>query len=159
MKNIVKIIFGFSLLLLPLIIYSCSETNPIKSEGNEIQFSYSQSKCNSHLGKRSGNESNSANIDSSLSYTFNDTLKVDFGIWGNCCPDSQRFVTDYTIKSDTILITVKDIAKNGCYCDCNYTIHFELTGLTQEEYLFCMTYPGREPGWDSLKYREIIKKH
>lgn len=135
-----------------LIYISCSEDNPTESKQKEVLFSFEQiSGCNSSLGKMNSS-------DSSFNYLFGDTLKIDFGIWGNCCPDSQRFMSDYQIKSDTIFIAVEDTAVNGCYCNCNYTIHIELQGLTENEYLFFFDYPGKYDWMDSLSYREIIKK-
>jgi hypothetical protein len=134
-----------------LIYFSCSINDPAKSDDKEITFSAKQSGCNMILGKGNNN-------DSSFTYSFYDILKVDFGIWGNCCPDSNRFVTDCKLESDTIFVTVKDTAENGCYCNCPYTIHLELSGLTKEQYLFFMTYPAQYNRGDSLRYREIVKK-
>ncbi len=152
MKIFNKSILGYSLISLSLIYQSCSVNDTAKSEENEIRLFAKQSHCNMILGKVS-------NSDSIFTYSFNDTLNVDFGIWGNCCPDSNRFVTDCKLKSDTLFITVKDTAKDGCWCNCPYTIHLTILGLTKEEYLFYMTYPGQHNSADSLRYREIVKRY
>lgn len=153
MKKFNKFIFGFSLLSLVIVYYSCSVNSPTKSEEKEIRFSAKQISGCIKLFKKGSNS------DSSFTYSFTDTLKINFGIWGNCCPDSDRFVSNCKVKSDTIFIIVKDTAKNGCYCNCPYKIHLEMVGLTKDEYLFYMTYPGQYHEADSLKYREIVKRY
>jgi hypothetical protein len=123
------------------------------TEINEFEFNaYQISGCNSDgLSKASAS-------DSCFDYSFDDTLKIDFCLWGNCCPDSQRFVTDYNIKSDTIFMTVQDTAMDGCWCNCNYTVHVEFSGLPGDNYLFYFNYPGMYFD-DSLKYREPVMKY
>ena len=145
MKRIIKFSFNF-FLLISFIIYfiSCSDDAPTKTT-EEINFiAYQIPGCNSSwvLGKVSF-------VDSCFMYSFNDTLKVDFCVPGNCCPDSNRFVTNYSINSDTIYVTVADTAANLCYCICNYIIHLEISGLPNDKYLFYCKY-------DDLEYKEIV---
>ncbi len=147
-KYLIFIFATFSYLVLVL-LFSCSEKNATETE-SEITFSSHQiSGCNnSGLLK-------TTTTDSCFAYSFDDTLKVDFCLPGNCCPDSQRFVSDYKINSDTIFISVTDTAAQGCYCICNYTIHVELSGLTKDNYLFVCEYPTR---YDTLSYSESVSK-
>lgn len=74
--------------------------------------------------------------DSCFSYYFHNDLIVDFCVSGNCCPDSNRFFSDYRISMDTITVTIADTAANLCKCICNYNIRAELEGLLLNRYLF-----------------------
>ena len=144
MKKILKLT---PFLIIPLLItlsISCSEKNIIETGDVDVVFSSHQiSGCNSSGLRKTTNE------DSCFAYSFNDTLKLDFCVTGNCCPDSQRFLTDYKINSDTILVSVSDTAAHLCRCFCNYTIHVELSNLSKAKYLFVCDY-------EKLKYRESV---
>ena len=72
--------------------------------------------------------------DSIFSYSFSQNLILDFSVTANCCPDSNRFTVGQEIRNDTIIITVLDIAKDGCYCDCVYMVHTEITDLPNYHY-------------------------
>lgn len=146
--------FQFSLLflfsLIALFLFSCSGKNVTETNDKEVVFSSHQiSGCNNHGLLKTTQQ------DSCFSYSFDDTLKIDFCVVGNCCPDSQRFVTNYNINSDTIVVSVVDTAANLCWCNCNYTIHVEFSGLTEEEYIFISDYTTR---YDTLSYREYVRK-
>jgi hypothetical protein len=130
MKKQLKLILLFSFSLVIFSFYSCSENNVTETENTQITFS-----C--------------------FAYSFNDALKIDFCVVGNCCPDSQRFISDYNISSDTIFVSVADTAANLCYCICNYTIHVELLGLTKDKYLFVCDYPS---DYANLNYLERVSK-
>ncbi len=153
MKKYINISLMYAALLLSIYIISCSENSPTENTEKQVEFSSHQiSGCNNGgLLKANAN-------DSCFIYNFNDTLKVDFCLWGNCCPDSQRFVADYKISSDTIFIAVQDTEIHGCSCKCNYTIHVEFSGLSENKYLFYLDYPGMYQN-DSLKYREFVVKN
>jgi hypothetical protein len=145
MKLIIKLGFNF-IFLFSFIFYliSCSDDAPTKTT-QEINFvSYQVPGCNptSSLIKDSF-------IDSCFQYSFTDTLKVEFCVPGNCCPDSNRFVTNYSISSDTIFVTVTDTAAHLCHCICNYIIHLEISGLSNNEYLFYCNL-------QELEYNEIV---
>ncbi len=137
----------FSFIFLYLYFSSCSENSPTKTTDDTIKFLAHQIPgCNSlNLSRNTPTDS------SCFSYSFNDTLKIDFCVPGNCCPDSNRFVTNYDIKSDTIFVSVADTAENLCNCICTYIIHLELIGLPGERYLFYCDY-------ENLIYREIVSK-
>jgi hypothetical protein len=72
--------------------------------------------------------------DSIFSYSFSQNLILDFSAIGNCCPDSNRFTVNYDIRSDTIVVTVIDTARNLCRCNCLYMIHIQLTDLLMDNY-------------------------
>jgi hypothetical protein len=134
------------LLFTTILIYSCSNSDVTKPVSETEFTAYQISGCNkqSHFGKIT-------DLDSCFNYTFDDSLKIDFCVVGNCCPDSNRFVTDYQISTDTIYVTVADTAENLCKCMCNYIVHLELSGLEKNEYLFYCDF-------DSLQfYRENIR--
>ena len=151
MKKYVKF-HSFPLFLFFLIfIFSCSNGTQTKMQEKQIEFHANQVPgClhESYLAKVSNN-------DSCFDYIFRDTLKIDFCVSGNCCPDSQRFLTKFNIKADTLFVSVLDTAQNLCYCICNYKIHLEISGLSENQYLFYCNYQGR---YDSLKYRELVKR-
>ena len=129
---------------------SCSDKNVTETVDADVVFSSNQiSGCNSSGLLKTTNE------DSCFSYSFHDTLKIDFCVLGNCCPNSQRFESDYQIDSDTIFISVVDTASDLCDCICNYTMHAELSGLTKEKYLFVSDFSSR---YATLNYRESISK-
>ena len=146
MKKYFKFTLFLFVILLTYLFTSCSEKSITETGDADVVFSSHQiSGCNnSGLSKTTIN-------DSCFAYSFNDTLKIDFCLPGNCCPDSQRFVSDYRINSDTIFVSVVDTAADLCYCICNYTIHAKLLGLTKDNYLFVCRY-------DSLNYRERVSK-
>jgi len=147
MKYILKISSFLLVLLLLLYLFSCTTDNSTNPEDGTITFSaYQVGGCNSTpLAKIAVN-------DSCFSYSFNDTLKVNFCVTANCCPDSQRFVAEYHIKSDTIFIEVADTAARLCRCVCNYTVHLDLVGLSNNQYFFNCNYDNR------VVYNEIVNK-
>lgn len=147
MNTLSRVCLGLMFILLVIYTSSCSEDSLTKSSAQEIKFtSYQVAGCNhNYLEKRTNN-------DSCFSYSFMDTLKIDFCVFGNCCPDSNRFITNYEINSDTLFITVSDTAANLCHCICNYTIHMEFSGLREDKYLFYCNYDN------FLKYEEQIRK-
>ena len=152
MKQISTFVFASSLLFFML---NCSDEKGITeiTEG-EIIFSSNQvSGCNNNLGlaKTSPN-------DSCFTYNFDETLKIDFCVFGNCCPDSKRFDANYTLSADTIFVEVIDTAANLCYCICNYTVHVELSGLQRDNYLFYCNFPAQDSmvNFGHLKYRENV---
>jgi hypothetical protein len=73
--------------------------------------------------------------DSLFSYSFTQSLVVDFSAHGNCCPDSNRFMVGHEIRNDTILIAVSDTARNLCRCICFYMIHVQVTDLPLDRYV------------------------
>ena len=138
MKKLIYFIF----ITIALLLFSCT-TEPVIT--NHSFTSYQVPGCNRHT------LSKSTNPDSCFVYSFEDTLKIDFCVTGNCCPDSNRFTTNYKIKSDTIFVKVKDIEEHICRCMCNYTIHLEFNNLEKDKYIFYCDY-------DNLKYREYVRK-
>jgi len=147
MKNIIKIGSLMLIIFVLFYVFSCTTDNSTEPEDKTITFnSYQVGGCNgSPLAKIAIN-------DSCFSYSFNDTLKVDFCVTANCCPDSQRFATDYDIKSDTIFVTVADTAARLCHCVCNYTIHLDIVGLSENQYVFHCNY------YDEIVYNENVNK-
>jgi len=147
MKTLLKLSFGFFSLVTLIFFISCSDDSPTNIPSEEIKFvSYQVPGCNSSYSLEK-----SSLEDSCFTYIFNDTLKVDFCVSGNCCPDHDRFVTNYDINSDTIFVTVVDIAPDLCHCICNYVIHIEIVGLPLNSYLFYCHY-------GDLVYNEIVIK-
>ncbi len=139
--------FGSILLVFLLFVYSCTTDNSTAPNEAGITIkAYQVGGCNGTPLAQA------AYHDSCFAYTFGDTLQIDFCVFGNCCPDSARFVTNYKIKSDTIYVTVTDTAAKLCYCVCDYTIHLELSGLSGDSYVFYCDYDS------VLAYREKIER-
>jgi hypothetical protein len=145
MKRIINYSFDFFLLISLIFYYiSCSDAPPTKTSQEINYFSYQIPGCN-----HSASLQKDTVIDSCFQYSFIDTLKVEFCVPGNCCPDSNRFITDYNLSSDTIYVTVVDTAAHMCHCICNYVIHLELAGLSYDRYIFYCEY-------EDLVYNELI---
>jgi hypothetical protein len=116
-------------------------------DGKDIGFIFYQVQGCKHglnFGKEVGEKT-------CFKFSFKDTLKVDFCVYGNCCPDSNRFMSNFNIRSDTIFVTVLDTAAHLCRCICEYINHVEITGLEKEKYVFYSIY-------DTLIYNEIVIK-
>lgn len=142
MKNVF-----FSTIALTILSISCSE-NSLSDNNEEINFNAHQiAGCNNSNSLEKINFYNSC-----FNYTFDESLKIDFCVYGNCCPDSNRFIIEQNIKSDTIYVTVSDTAANLCNCLCNYKIHLELTGLQNDQYIFYCNFDS------ILVYTENISK-
>ena len=94
-----------------------------------ISFTATSSKCLSHGSPRING------IDSAFTYTFTDSLVVNFTVIANCCPDSNRFSISQVAGSDTLIITVADTADNGCRCVCPYSIHSCFANLPNHRYV------------------------
>jgi hypothetical protein len=138
-----QILFCVSMITL---FVSCSENSTIVSEETNIEFSSHQIPGCNH----SSTLEKTAVFDSCLAYKFDDVLKLEFCVYGNCCPDSNRFVTNQKIKGDTIFVSVADTAEKLCKCICKYLIHLEVTGLNRDQYVFYCNYDSL------LEYKEII---
>jgi hypothetical protein len=134
-------------ILLSLFVFSCTINNSSEPQDETITFNaYQVGGCNkSSLRKVEVS-------DSSFSFTFNDTLKINFALMANCCPESRNFIVEHTIKSDTIWVSVTDNAENLCRCVCNYTIHLDLIGLSNDKYFFFCNYGNK------TVYNEVINK-
>lgn len=140
--NIVILIL-FSLLF----VFSCTKNASTEPNEENVEFTaYQIAGCNN------GGLSKVNTSDSCFAYSFDDKLKIDFCVTGNCCPDSQRYATDYKIISDTIFVIVADTAANLCRCICNYSIHLELSGLSKDKYIFYCNFDDR------IKYKEVVNK-
>ena len=130
-----------------LFLISCSKSSLTDNEEKVDFKSYQVAGCNNSVSLEK-----IAFADSCFDYSFNDTLKIDFCVLGNCCPDSNRFAVDYNLHSDSISVSVVDTAANLCKCLCNYKIHLELTGLSKDKYLFSCNYDS------IMNYHELLEK-
>jgi hypothetical protein len=131
-----------------IIIISCNDKSTDTVEKEVKATLYQLPGCPSHSGSLN---KVSTWGDSCFTYTFKDTLKIDFCLYGNCSPDHDRFDLSYHISSDTIYVAAKDTAKNIANCMCTYTIHAEFENLNLDHYVFnCKNYFN--------KYNEGISK-
>lgn len=72
--------------------------------------------------------------DSCFNYIFSNKLSLDFCVIGNCCPDSNRFTSSYSVTDSEIVIRIKDIEPNLCKCICKYMMHAEIVKLRNDWY-------------------------
>ena len=141
MKNLLLISVIASLIFL-----SCK--NELVSSAVEVNI-YQKGKCmGSGLSKLTS--------DSCFSYSFKENLVIDFCVTGNCCPDSNRFITSNNISNDTIKIFIKDVAPNLCRCTCKYLIHGEFSNLTSKELVInCYQWDGAK---QQILYIQRVKR-
>jgi len=114
--------------IIMLLFLSCKEksTDP---QNAEIAFSVSSSKCALH-GLAKGSI-----LDSLFTYSFSNDLLIDFSVWSNCCPDSNRFIINQSSRADTLNVMVLDTAQHLCHCICPYVIHAEFQNLPNDHYV------------------------
>ena len=140
--------------LVALLVVSCNQKSTESLIDSNPSFAFRPSKCAGPvLLKGSGN-------DSSFTYTFADTLSMDFSVSANCCSDSDRFDVANTVGSDTLSITIIDTAAYGCRCNCLYFIHAELAYLPEDHYVvrcrfvdLAAPYLNRDPAYLVDVYR------
>lgn len=139
-----KLILSLTFLFLVINFTSCYSDSSTNYDENGISFiAYQAGSC------RGSSALEKPIIDSCFSYSFTNILKIDFCVSGNCCPDTNRFVITYELNSDTINVTVVDTAQHLCRCICNYKIHVEITGLSNNNYFFYCNY-------DEPEYKENL---
>lgn len=143
----IVLILGFGILM----AFSCKDrsTDP---EDQPTSFNYLSSTCGTRaLAKGTG-------LDSIFTYSFTDKLIVDFSVWANCCPDSNRFSVAYAMAADTIVISVADTARSLCRCTCIYMIHAEFAGLQRDRYVVrCRI--GSNQGYDDPIHLAQVFRH
>ena len=92
-----------------------------------------------------------------FSCIFKDTLKIDFCVFGNCCPDSNRFDYQYYLRGDTIKVTVSDTAASRCWCTCKYVISLIIPELQNDCYRFYCRFPDFESFEQCLYDEKIVR--
>ena len=99
----------------------------------------------------------STQSDSCFVYSFSNVLTIDFCVIGNCCPDSNRFTSTYSLTNDEITIKIKDTAPNLCKCLCRYIIHAEFYDLDSGSYkVICID--GTNNGNKILYSKLVLRK-
>jgi hypothetical protein len=124
-----------------ILFFSCKDKSTNPATQSSISFSSQYSRCLSHgLSKSSG-------IDSVFTYSFTQNLIIDFSVFANCCPDSNRFNITNIIGTDTLIISVADTARSQCNCICLYMIYVEFGNLSNDHYVVrCRI--GNSQGYD-----------
>ncbi|MCK5739807.1 hypothetical protein KAH55_11520 [bacterium] len=137
----------FCLLLAVGLFMSCSETGTTTYQGAGAPKLTLQRQIPGCQGNALGKKT----ADNCFDYTFSDdSLKLEFCVTGNCCPDSNRFVLDSEFNGANLFVTVTDTAANLCRCICNYKVQAEYSHVTQSQYtVTCLL-------GDSILYRELI---
>jgi len=124
MKHIYKLILLIAFLS-TVVFFSCKDEITFSEVSANI---FQDGKC------RGSALSKSSAADSCFSYTFSNTLIIDFCVIGNCCPDSNRFTSSYSVTDSEIVIRIKDVAPNLCKCICKYMMHAEIAELRNDHY-------------------------
>jgi hypothetical protein len=110
-------------------------TDPVDYENSIPAEIFQVGGCQGSLSKVAGQ-------DSVFTYTFGQDLVIDFGVHANCCPDTSRFETDYSVEGNRIAVAVIDTAANLCRCMCPYLIHAEFSSLPLDQYQVDVVYNG-----------------
>jgi hypothetical protein len=96
--------------------------------------------------------------DSSFSYIFDNILSVDFQISANCCPDSNRFIFEHNILSDTIRLYVTDIEETLCHCTCNYGLNTMFTELPLDRYQLIIYARYKESDYQVMYSEKVYRR-
>jgi hypothetical protein len=114
-------------------LMSCSHqsTNPGNQQAQGVIYQIRG--CQSAFSKAA------AASDSCFSYQFEKTLRLEFCLTGNCCPDSNRFRLSGKIRNDTIFVVAADTAAQRCRCVCTYKIRAEFNEVPLNHYVFYCT--------------------
>jgi len=140
-----RIIF---LTLLLTMLWSCKQnTVPLNTKAGQPQFSAVQA-AGCYHSPLAGKTTAEACFD----YSFKDTLQVSLCLPANCCPDSNRFDFTFGFSQDTITFSVQDTAAGLCDCLCTYRVFANISGLSQNTYIFNCYYK------DSLCYSEEVRR-
>lgn len=151
----------FIIIMLCLVFsFSCKDKSTGPNTGAHVLFSGYSSKC------LSDGLTKVASIDS-LSYSFVDSLVIDYFIGANCCPDSNRFVLGYGINQDTIAIQIADTAQSVCKCVCFYDTHFAFSNLSSDHYFLRLIHSYRDylqfgeftTYYDTASLGEVFRTH
>jgi hypothetical protein len=148
MRNItITMTLGFIVFL----CLSCNEKSTSPDSQSAISFSSHYGKCSSQgLTK-------SSSLDSIFTYSFLDSLVIDFSVNANCCPDSNRFVVTQSAGTDTLVISVADTAGNLCYCICTYMVHTSFENLPNDHYVVrCRV--GNSQGYEDIHLVNVYRK-
>lgn len=122
--------------ILSSVFISCADTSTDNSKTVQVNL-YQVGGCKSHsLPKVSSS-------DTSFSYSFTDTLVVDFWAFGGCNTRPNLFALSYNIQDDTIFVTAIDTVL-GSKCLCRYLIQAEFANLPLDHYVFYGIVPGNE---------------
>lgn len=107
------------------------------AEDDSLSFAYSSGKCMRGRGlERRGDAAETFRVpESVLRWQFGDLLELEFMVWGNCCPDSERFVVASHLCGDTLAITVADTAASLCRCVCPYVISATCEDVPSDRYV------------------------
>lgn len=140
--------------------FSCKDNSTGPNTGANVLFSGYSSKCLSNgLSKVASSDS--------LSYSFVDSLVINYLIEANCCPDSDRFVLGYSINQDTLAIQIADTDQSTCKCVCSYNTHFVFLNLTGDHYYLNLIYSWRDylqvgeytTYYDTTSLGEVFQTH
>jgi hypothetical protein len=97
-------------------------------------------------------------LDSCFSYTFQNTLRTDFCIYANCCPDSNRFSFEHDITADSIKLYVTDFEDNLCHCICNYNLHTSFIELPLDSYQFVIYSRYKDSEFELLYSEKVYRR-
>jgi hypothetical protein len=142
----------FALGTLLLLCFSCKDRSIAPSGQPIVSFSSQYSKCLGGLAK-------SSTLDSVFTYSFSDTLLIDFSAISNCCPDSDRFDVSSTVGSDTIVVSVADTAQHLCRCVCPYMVEARFANLPNDHYLVRCRISSAQDSTDPIHLVDVYRRN
>jgi hypothetical protein len=118
-------------------VLGTAQDTPTAEEEPRALFAYSSGKCIKERGVEPPTDEREPfrAPESVLTWRFEDVLELEFQVWGNCCPDSERFVVTGDLQGDTLAITVVDTAASLCRCVCPYTVTTTCDDTTRHRYV------------------------
>jgi hypothetical protein len=95
--------------------------------------------------------------DSCFSYTFGSVLATEFCVTANCCPETNRFIFEHDIISDTVNLYITDIEERLCRCVCSYNLHASFMDLVMNSYQFNILIRYRESEYELLYSTRVYR--
>jgi hypothetical protein len=149
-----RVVFVFCAAI--ILAVSCNDKSTNTTEKEVIATLYQLPGCPSHS---SSLNKVSTWDDSCFTYTFADTLKINFCLEGNCSPNHDRFKLTYNISNDTIYVAAADTAEEIANCFCPFTLYAEFENLPLEHYVFNVSYSKKGFSQIFTFYNENIYKN
>lgn len=135
MKNLLLILF----IIISTLGCNNEENNSPEKKDTSIHYLKSSlGGCNSKTEENT--EQREEKRDTTIFSFSQDTLNIYVGLNYICC---APFITDCTIKNDSIFISITDTCPNPnqcyCKCDCYYTFDYYFDGLSDQKYYWRIT--------------------
>jgi hypothetical protein len=103
----------------------------------EVDCQYSSSPCVAVQPGQAGSAASRVTypLDGTLRWAFDGTLRLEFRVRANCCPNSDRFRVAVSCRAETLMVAVADTAPGLCLCDCPYVLTVQCPTLAASSYI------------------------